>query len=242
MKTVLIVEEDRRLREALTSCLEEGCPDLRVLGARDGTEAREVFRLRKVYLLIADLGSHVIDGLDLLAFMLQHRPEVPVVVVGCEETAATAEELHALGCVRCLEKPLDLTRLPEEVREILDPAVCGHVTGISLMGFLQLLHLEGKTCTLKVRNGGREGRLEIVTGEVHDAAHDGRGGEEAALEILSWERPDIRIEDLDGGTRRAIDKPLPGLLLEAARRCDELRRYRWRMPTQAEPVTTSNGS
>jgi CheY-like chemotaxis protein len=239
MKTVLIVEEDRRLREGLVTCLEDNCPELRVLDARGGTEAREVFRIQRVHLLIADLGNQVIDGLDLLAFMLQHRPEVPVLVLGCEEAAVTAEELRALGCVRCLEKPIDLARLPGEVREILDPAVCGHVDGISLMGFLQLLHLEKKSCTLQVRNGRREGRLEIVTGEVHDAAHNGRGGEEAALEILSWERPDIRIEEPDGGTLRAIEIPLPRLLLEAARRCDELRRYRWQMPTPLEPTATS---
>lgn len=96
-----------------------------------------------------------------------------------------------------------------------------YVRGVSLSAVLQLLHLERKTCVLEVIGESNSGRLTLVNGELAEAEADGIHGEDAVFRILTWHRPRTTIIDGVSLFRHSVTRPIPHLLLDAARRQDE---------------------
>jgi CheY-like chemotaxis protein len=110
-RSVMVVEDDGGIREALTDLLEgEGYT---VLPVANGQEAVDRLRAAEVVprLIIADLLMPVMDGRELCA-ELARDPElsgIPVVMVSADHRlTAQAGDLEAAAY---LTKPLDLRRL-----------------------------------------------------------------------------------------------------------------------------------
>ena len=104
---------------------------------------------------------------------------------------------------------------------VFSDAARGHIEGISLPGLLQLLHAEGRSCSLRVISRGRRGALKLWRGELRDAAAGLLRGEEAACQVLAWADVEVRIEPRARRPADTIDQPIEYLLLESARREDE---------------------
>ncbi len=220
MKTVLIVDDDPGTRALIQRSL---APEhLELLTAGNGSEALSVLERQMVDLVLTDLYMPEMDGFQLLATMLQRYPSVPVIVMSSSELPELGEELTRQGAMRFLEKPFDYLALATSVREILASTSQGRLTGVSLLGFLQLLSYEKKSAALTVRSGGREGRLHIADGEIVNAGFDLLRGESAACEIFSWEDCDIDVS-APRHVERLIFRQLEGLLLDAAKEVDEAR-------------------
>ena len=91
MRTVLVVEDDRDLLEAVCTTLElAGFP---VLGAADAASALELLAAREIGLVLSDVGMAPMDGLTLLGEIRRRWPETPVVLMtayGVVEQAVAA--------------------------------------------------------------------------------------------------------------------------------------------------------
>ncbi len=220
MKTVLIVDDDPGTRGLIEKSL--GPEHLELLAAGNGREAVEILEQRPVDLVLTDLYMPEMDGFQLLAVILQRFASVPVIVMSSSELPELGEELTRRGALRFLEKPFDYLALATSVRETLARTSQGRLTGVSLLGFLQLLSFEKKSAVLTVRSEGREGRLHVDAGEVVNADYDLLRGESAACEIFSWQDCDIDV-DAPRRVERLIFRALEGLLLEAAKELDEAR-------------------
>lgn len=90
-KSILVVEDDRGLRLALTRLLAE---DFQVDDAGDGTEALARLQSHTYDLVLLDLGLPGMNGLDLLAQLPTASPSPKVVVMTADDTPATL--LHAV--------------------------------------------------------------------------------------------------------------------------------------------------
>ncbi len=220
MKTVLIVDDDPGTRALIRRSLEP--EHLELLVAGNGREALEILERQMVDLVLTDLYMPEVDGFELLATMLKRYPSVPVIVMSSSELPELGEELTRWGALRFLEKPFDYLTLAISVREILARTSQGRLTGVSLLGFLQLLSFEKKSVTLTIRSQHRQARLHVVAGEVVNASYDLLRGESAVAEIFSWEDCDIDVS-VPRQVERLIFRPLEGLLLEAAKELDETR-------------------
>jgi len=110
----------------------------------------------------------------------------------------------------------------------------GHIQGITLPGFLQLLELEKKTCTLTVASAGRTGVLYFQDGEMIDAEVGETRGQEAFFALEDWTAPEIEIEHVCRARRQTVFASMTELLLEGARRADEAAR-----DAQARPAPSS---
>lgn len=97
----------------------------------------------------------------------------------------------------------------------------GYLTGISLSGILQMLHMERNSCVLEVTAGGWLGTLTIVNGELIDAEVDDRSGDAVALQILRWACPVTAILPSAALVRHSVNMPLTQLLMDAVRLQDE---------------------
>ena len=222
MKTVLVVDDDRVILRTLVAYLSSYSEDLELLTADNGQQAVEVLEREPVDLLLTDLYMPVMDGFELLAYMMQHFSSVPIIVMSGYEVPEVGYEIERKGVLHYLEKPFDFQSLADTVRQTLARTSKGHLTGISLLGFLQLLHFEKKSCSLRVRSDGRSGRLHVSEGELVNADYDRIQGESAVFEILSWEDCAIDIS-VPQHVERLIHRPLHGVILEAAKDHDESR-------------------
>lgn len=221
MKTVLITDDEPLFLASLTEGLAAYRDEFSVLTAANGREATDILESRNVDVVVTDLKMPVMDGFELLAYLSRRHPLVPVIVMTAFGTPAIEDRLRALDAYGYLEKPIDFQALTDKVRAGLATSSRGHLRGIALFSFLQLLNLERKSCSLRITSRGREGSLHLVDGDVVDAAFGDLTGEPAAYEIVCWPDASIEIVDLFKTVRRKISSTLPNLLMEAARISDE---------------------
>ena len=94
------------------------------------------------------------------------------------------------------------------------------ISGFMLSNFLQLINLEQKTCTLKVKSKNKVGYLYLNKGELVNAEADGMDGEKAATRIISWRNVQTEIQDTCQ-TERKVHTPLMHILLKSTHQADE---------------------
>ncbi len=96
--------------------------------------------------------------------------------------------------------------------------------GLSVGSFLQVINMEQQTCLLEVyRSADQQGHFSIVEGVLCKAICGDREGEDAAMEMISWENVRLNIKQIlnTSGIERNIEKNLMLLLMESSRRRDE---------------------
>ena len=235
LKTVLVVDDEALFLSSVAEALAAPRGALSVVTAPDGAQALALLRQQAVDLLITDLKMPVLDGFELLKEFMRLQPGKPALVLTAHGSPEMEEHLRLIGGVSYLEKPIDLGALQLRIDEMLRPRTQGHIEGITLFGFLQLLEIERKTCTLLLRFGARRAMLCIRAGELVHAEADGLGGDRAVLQLGDWEAPEIDIEHVCRPCARTVHSRLTELLMEAARLADERREYG---PRDPEPTPT----
>ena len=118
--TVLVVEDDRPLQDALVSTLETA--GFNVLAACDGGEALKVLNDTAVDLIVSDVQMQPIDGRELLR-RLQQRPSAPpVLLMTAYGTIEQAVAAMREGAVDYLVKPFEADELERRVARYARPA------------------------------------------------------------------------------------------------------------------------
>jgi len=221
MKTVLIVDDEKTFLLSLTEGLSLYKEEFSVITAENGKKAVSVLKTTPIDLVVTDLKMPVMDGFELLAYMSKNHPKVPVMVMTAFGNPEVEAKLKALGVLQYMEKPLDFQDLANKVRENLAEGSGGYIHGITLPGFLQLVELEQKTCTLKIESQGKVGHLYFVKGDLVDAETEEERGENAAYEIISWDNASIEMAPGSKRRKKNIDSSLSYILVEGHRLKDE---------------------
>jgi len=106
---ILVVDDDRTLREGCASVLELDGYNVTFVGR--GDEALEVVRRRKFDIVLVDLYLQPISGIDILKATLEtHRETIVVVMTGNPSVSSSIEALRA-GAWDYLPKPFSATHL-----------------------------------------------------------------------------------------------------------------------------------
>ena len=219
---MLIVDDEKPFLLSVTDGLAAYAKDFTVLTAINGKEAVKALSTTEVNLVVTDLRMPKMDGFELLAYMSGNYPDIPVIVMTAYGTPEIEERLQKMGTFHYLEKPLDLNVLADKITDSL-AADASHdrIHGISLAAFLQLVEMEGKTCTLTIKSQSKEGRLYFVKGVLLQAEAGSLQGEEAALDIVAWDNVVIEIQYVCTVKKRSIELPLAEILMEGFRLKDE---------------------
>lgn len=221
-KKVLVVDDDRVILRVIINGLKNH-NELELITALNGREAIELLKSVEIDMVVTDLYMPVVNGLQLLSHMNRNHPGIPVVVLTGRGSRELEEKVKALGDFQYFEKPLDMNVLGETILKALYSKPAGQIHGISTSSFLQLMDIEEKICTLKIRSGKRLGYLYFFKGELTAAETGHLRGEKAAFEIISWENSVIEIENVCKKTGKEINKSLMHILMEGARMRDELK-------------------
>jgi DNA-binding response OmpR family regulator len=112
---VLVVDDDTSVRESLGKVLKE--LDYEVLLAGDGREALELFDKAQVDLLLLDLGLPTMNGWDAFERITNENPLLPIIII--TGRANQRDVAMAAGVGALMEKPLDVPRLLETIKELL---------------------------------------------------------------------------------------------------------------------------
>jgi CheY-like chemotaxis protein len=221
MKTVLIVDDEELFLASLAEGLSEYSNEFAVVTSPEGEKATAILKSRPIDLVVTDLKMPVMDGLQLIAYMMRNHPPIPVIVMTAFGTADIEGRVGEFDILGYMEKPIDYQLLAEKIRSGLSEPARGQIEGITLFSFLQLLQMEQKTCSLKIQSGENEGFLHFSAGELFNAATGKIEGEEAAYKILSWDDTKIEIISAARKMKNRIHTSLNNLLMKAAQMEDE---------------------
>ena len=118
--TILVVEDDPHLKDALVSALETA--GHAVLAAGDGGEALRLLEDASVDLVVTDVQMEPVDGRELLRSLHRRHPQLPVVMMTAYGTIEQAVAAMRDGAVDYLVKPFEADELERRVARYLDPA------------------------------------------------------------------------------------------------------------------------
>jgi two-component system response regulator FlrC len=121
--TVLVVEDDQPLKEALVSTLETAGFD--VLSAGDGGEALAIVDGARVDLVVTDVQMQPVDGRELLRRLKHDDPTLPVLLMTAFGTIEQAVTAMQEGAADYLVKPFEARELERYVQRYLRPPPAG---------------------------------------------------------------------------------------------------------------------
>lgn len=223
MKKVLIADEEISLLLSPKGGSEVPDNTFNTLTARTYKEAQEVLRTIPVDLLMIDLEKKRMDGFELLAWVHQNVPQLPVIVVLAKSTPQIQTRLAQYENIVYLETPLDHETLNNAILAEFKRKTKSFIKGITPATFLQLLAIEKKSCRLKITSDDGIGYLYLLEGNLVDAEYEGFSGEKAAYQIVCWKESEIEMENLWQHPNGSINTSIESILLNAHSRKDELR-------------------
>ncbi|MES9825652.1 MAG: sigma-54 dependent transcriptional regulator [Candidatus Thiodiazotropha endolucinida] len=129
LATVLIVEDDPALREALSDTLElAGYP---ICVAEEGGAAINLLQQRSVGMVVSDVQMHPMDGHTLLRKIRERYPDLPVLLMTAYGTIEKAVMAMHDGAVDYLTKPFEaevlVSKVASHIRTVVGPVLDGPV-------------------------------------------------------------------------------------------------------------------
>jgi len=183
---VLVVDDEPDLLELVSLTL--GRMSLRTRTASDLSSARRLLKAERFDLCLTDMRLPDGDGLDLVAWIQEHRASVPVAVITAHGNVESAVRALKLGAFDFVSKPLDLGVLRKLVGTAIrlastsEPDVTSTLHGPRLLGssvaMEQLREMIARVARSQapVHSGGESGTgKELVARMIHESGPR-RGG------------------------------------------------------------------
>ncbi len=118
MKRILIVEDDRSLREALTAFLK--AENFEVISASDGEEGFRLASQQKMDLILLDLGLPLMGGLDVCKFLREKRIMTSIIMLTGEKKEEIDKVLGLeFGADDYVTKPFGMKELLARIKAVL---------------------------------------------------------------------------------------------------------------------------
>ena len=229
--SVLVVGDFARMAGITDAALRDLAPRARLLRTVLKSEALHLLSTTPVDLILA------VSGPSLATAELTHAMNslpLPIPILVLEQSPGLARDRGPREGVEHLHVPVNIAELRERIAALLARrAQIVRIEGVSLTGFVQLVEMERRTCTLFVAAAERRGTLGFGGGRLVDAQCGERDGEPAALEILGWPVTSFAYQGVLTARPATIRRSLTELLLEAARLGDESARTDTRTDTDA---------
>ena len=225
-RNILVADGDAVLRNTLVGLLKSQGGFLNVLAVNSGKAALKVIEDQTIHIVITGMNMMGMDGFELIAHLGRVHPEIRVIVMTSNASPMMRAEIKQLSSAIHFDQCVDLSLLTKRIFTELHIDYGGQVRGISISSFMQMIELEGRTCTLQISAKGEIGYLTVAEGELIAAATGDLTGRAAALKILAWDNVLIDIDYSPGAVDREIHIPLMSLLLESGRMVDEKKSQR----------------
>ncbi len=109
MDTLLIIDDEKSLLEVLEVVFKKEGYEVKT--ATSGGEALEILNGNSVDLVITDIRMPHISGMEILRYVKENKPEVPVIVITAYGSISQAVEALKAGALDYIVKPFDVEEL-----------------------------------------------------------------------------------------------------------------------------------
>ena len=217
MHRVLVVDDEASFLASIAEGLSSGDVPCQVLTAGDGAAAIELLSSTDVEIVMTDLKMPNVDGFQLLAWLAQHRPSTPVIVMTAFGTPTMQDQVVDNGALHFIEKPFDVVAARRTIHRILTNR--DNVTTIALPDLLRMIMLERRPALVHAAIAGEAGAVAIVDGRVVGARLGTREDAEAVAAMRGAHLDSISVELVSSASAEhlrghlALGGSAPGLRL-----------------------------
>jgi len=252
---VLLAEDEPLVAQVTTDMLAE--LSLEVTVAKNGQEALRQAQKILPDLILLDAMIPGLDGFEVAAALKADPATLDIPIIFMTARSSDADKVRGLelGADDYLVKPIKREELLARVRNVLRRAesrrsaqaetslMRGRLEMISLPNIIQALEAEHRTGALRLTSKGRHGEILFAEGRIASATEGARRGEAAVYSLLTWGEGEFALEPASGAAplEALTTKSNQSLLLEAARRLDELAALRQVMASFEGPVRMDPG-
>jgi len=120
MDKVLIVDDDAKFLDRIREEMKKYVSQITVVTALNGAEALEVLGRERISVLVTDLDMSQMNGLELLAHMRKHRPQVPCIAMTDPKTPDVENEAVRDSVFGSIAKPFGAGELFSLIMEGLE--------------------------------------------------------------------------------------------------------------------------
>jgi CheY-like chemotaxis protein len=224
-QSILIVDDEPNILNLIKDGLSMYDDRLDVLTASTAEEALRIIENHRVALLTTDIRMPGMDGFGLISHVQRKYPETRFIVMTAYATDESIQRSRKYGVIDYIKKPFQFEEFAQKVFQALKPPKgfwAGRLHGFQLTDALQLVHLVGKSQTIRVSTEFGENCLIYMShGEIVHAVLEDLEGEEAFFKIIALEGGEIESLAFPEGVPTTIQRPLGALILEGMRRKDE---------------------
>lgn len=127
---VLLVEDEKKIREGIKIILEEVIHGYKVLWEADnGERALDILGIEVPELVITDIRMPKMNGIDFIGLLSEKHPNIPVIVISGYDDYAYVREALKLGVKDYLLKPISPQELASILNNIFNSKFNTHKTG-----------------------------------------------------------------------------------------------------------------
>ena len=119
MAVILIIEDEASIRRVLKKIIEDEDPSHKIIEAEDGAKGIKAANDRSVDLILCDIKMPIKDGMEVLQEVIKEDHNIPVIMISGHGDIQTAVECMKMGAYDYIEKPPDLNRLLNTIRNAL---------------------------------------------------------------------------------------------------------------------------
>lgn len=231
---VLVVGDFARKAGITEAALKDLAPRARLMRTVLKSEILHLLSTTPIDLILAVSGSLL--GTDDLERAMNSLPlPIPILVLTHPRDGEHPRPNRPGEVIEHMHAPVEILELQARVEALLAtrPQLI-RIEGISLAGFIHLVEMERRSCTLFVASEERRGVLAFIDGRLVEAHGNGHEGDAAALEIFGWPTSTFAYHrTVIPPTVTTIHRSLTDLLLDAARLGDEAGRKLARIAARA---------
>ncbi len=237
MAHILVVDDDETARLLVARALAK--PHRSIQVAAHGQEALEQIAKTIPDLVITDVVMPKMNGWSLVRHLRTNHATAFVPVILMTSLASEHDRIRGfkLGADDFLTKPVSFEELELRVENVLHhsrtyssknallgASLAGSIAQFGLATLLTVIELERKSGVLTLRNGERLGTIILNRGQVFSAQCDVASATqiEVMCELLSWTDGYFSFDERHVEVRDEVGMGTTALLLDAARRMDEL--------------------
>lgn len=192
--------------------------------AEDRFHAMKMVQQTAISLVVLDPDVSRLEGKKFLSRLQWEYPDVPIIIVTEQRTDEKGSMAVETGVVASISKPYDTDDLANAILNTLQSEADGGIMHkVSPVVFLQLIQMEGKTCTIRLidNSGSKGGTLYFRDGLMVDAWADGLRGINAAYKVVTWENVTLFIKNKCTPRKNLINRSLQAIILKAMNLKDE---------------------
>lgn len=224
LRRVLFVDDDLIMLQAIEKRFAAYSGLFSMLMANDGFDAIKKLKEHAVSLIVLDLKMPRMDGMSFLNHTRENYPDIPVIIVSGYRTSEMYKLAKAQGVIAYISKPFQVDDLGKVITSTLQKeAEGGTMHKVSPPVFMQLMEMEGKTCTIRALDSASNqgGVLYFKDGSLLDARAGTKHGIDAAYRIFSWENITIFIQNDCSDRENVINSNLQPIIMQAVSMKDE---------------------